>query len=55
MIGNLLQNFITNEELLVLFQIHPLKASGLDGLFAHYFQKHWNIVGPNVTKASLDS
>lgn len=37
-----------------LFQMHPLKVPGLDGLPCLVFQKYWHIVGPKVTQLALD-
>lgn len=37
-----------------LFQMHPLKALGPDGLHCPFFQKYWHIVGPEVTHLALD-
>ncbi|KAL4311775.1 hypothetical protein GQ457_01G012460 [Hibiscus cannabinus] len=31
-----------------LFSMAPLKSSGIDGLHAEFFQKHWSIVGPSI-------
>lgn len=31
-----------------LFQMHPLKASGPDGLPSLFLQKYWHIIGNNV-------
>nr|XP_051221174.1 uncharacterized protein LOC127339353 [Lolium perenne] len=36
-----------------LFQMFPLKAPGPDGYPAFFFQKHWDICGPDVTRAVL--
>ena len=32
----------------------PTKAPGPDGFSAHFFQRHWEICGDDVTKAMLD-
>lgn len=34
---------------MALFQIHPSKALGPDGMSPFSFQKYWHIVRPNVT------
>ncbi|KAK1620952.1 hypothetical protein QYE76_026469 [Lolium multiflorum] len=36
-----------------LLQMFPLKAPGPDGYPAFFFQKHWDICGPDVTRAVL--
>ena len=44
----------TEEEVRVaLFQIHPSKSPGPDGMSPYFFQKFWHIVVPNVTSAIL--
>uniref|UniRef100_A0A803Q8X4 Reverse transcriptase n=1 Tax=Cannabis sativa TaxID=3483 RepID=A0A803Q8X4_CANSA len=50
----LLEPFDENDVKNALFQIHPLKAPGKDGLPSLFFQKHWDIVGPDVTEACLE-
>ena len=32
----------------------PAKAPGVDGLTAGFFQRHWNILGNDITMAILD-
>ncbi|CAB4309818.1 unnamed protein product [Prunus armeniaca] len=50
----LLSEFTTNEVKHALFQMHPSKAPGLDGMSPFFFQKYWDVVGGEVTSAVLD-
>uniref|UniRef100_A0A803Q1F8 Reverse transcriptase domain-containing protein n=1 Tax=Cannabis sativa TaxID=3483 RepID=A0A803Q1F8_CANSA len=50
----LLQPFDEQDVKSAMFQIHPLKAPGKDGLPGLFFQKHWDLVGKEVTAACLD-
>jgi hypothetical protein len=51
----LVRPFIAEEVRTALFQMAPLKAPGPDGFNAGFFQKHWDIVEPEVCKAVLYS
>lgn len=40
---------VTEEEVKgALFQMHPDKSPGLDGMTPAFFQKHWAIIGRDV-------
>ena len=45
----LIQEFTREEVETALNQMHPTKSSGLDGMFAIFFQNYWGIVGNDVT------
>jgi hypothetical protein len=49
----LLAPYEADEVKKALFQMFPLKAPGPDGYPAFFFQKHWDICGPDVTRAVL--
>lgn len=49
----LLQPFVGEEVHTALFQMHPSKSPGPDGMSPFFFQKFWHIIGGDVTKALL--
>jgi hypothetical protein len=49
----LLSPFEEKEIKEALFHMYPLKAPGLDGFPAQFFQKHWDVCGAEVTSAVL--
>jgi hypothetical protein len=50
----LLRPFVDEEITVALFQIGPLKASGLDGLNTCFFHKNWSTMGDKVCCALLE-
>ncbi|XP_016647055.1 PREDICTED: uncharacterized protein LOC107880293 [Prunus mume] len=50
----LLSEFTADEVKHALFQMHPSKALGPDGMSLFFFQKYWDVVGCEVTAAVLD-
>ena len=49
----LLQRYSSEEVKQALFQMHPSKSLGPDGMPPIFFQKYWHIVGQDVTIAIL--
>jgi hypothetical protein len=49
----LLLPFSADEVRVALFQMHPSKAPGLDGMTSFFFQKFWHVIGPSVSTAIL--
>ena len=50
----LLAEFSHEEVKITLFQMHPTKAPGYNGMNPLFFQKYWHIVGIDVSNAVLD-
>jgi hypothetical protein len=50
---DLLKPFVEKEVKEALFQIFPTKALGPDGFPAHFFQRHWDVCGAEVTAVVL--
>ncbi|CAD6272130.1 unnamed protein product [Miscanthus lutarioriparius] len=52
--NNMLLKPISSEEVKnTLFQMFPTKALGPDGFLAHFFQRHWDLCGEEVTAVVL--
>ena len=51
---SLIREFTGDEVVVALKQIHSNKAPGPNGMSAVFFQKHWNIVGNNITDMILN-
>jgi hypothetical protein len=49
--AKLLAPFQNKEIKEALFQIYPTKAPGPDGFPAHFFRRHWELCGEEVTRA----
>lgn len=49
----LLQEFVEDEIVQVVKQMAPLKAPGVDGFHAVFFQRYWHIIGSEVSKFCL--
>lgn len=54
MYESLTREFIREEVVAALKQIHPTKAPGPDDMSAVFFQKYWDIIGNNVTNLVLN-
>jgi hypothetical protein len=50
---NLLRPFMAEEVRAALFQMHPSKAPGPNGMSSFFYQKYWHIVGNFVSHAVL--
>ena len=52
--NTMLNAVYTKEEVkTTLFQMFPTKAPGPDGFPAHFYQRHWDICGDDVTRVVL--
>ena len=47
------KEFSASEVRDALFEMAPSKAPGVDGFTAGFYQRHWDVVGEDVTKAIL--
>ena len=52
--GDLTKDFTAEEVRIALWQMHPTKAPGPDGMFAIFYQNFWDIVGYDVTNMVLN-
>ena len=50
---SLMRSYMEEEVRVALFQMRPLKSSGLGGISPFFFQKFWHIVGHDVTAVVL--
>lgn len=48
-------DFIVEEINVALKQMHPTKVSRSDAMPSIFYQRHWHIVGPSITKALLQA
>ena len=51
--NGLLKPFMEKEVKEALFKMFPTKAPGPDGFPAHFFQRHWDLCGEEVTLVVL--
>ena len=51
--ATLLQRYTLEEVKTALFQMHPSKSTGPDGMTPFFFQKYWHFVGHDVTVVVL--
>ena len=51
--AELLKEFKEEEVWRALMQMHPTKSPSPDGMFPIFFQKYWNVVGPQVTQSVI--
>lgn len=49
----LIAPFSADEAMIALFQMYPMKAPGPDGFLAHFFQRHWDLCGEEVTSVVM--
>lgn len=52
--NTLLEDFSQEEVKEALFQMHPTKTPGPDGMNQSFFQKYWNIIGTDISNAMID-
>ena len=48
------KDFTAEEVKIALFQMAPSKAPGIRGFTSGFFQRHWGLLGEDVTAAMLD-
>jgi hypothetical protein len=51
--SQLLQTYSAEEIKKAIFQMHPSKSPGPDGMIPFFFQKYWHIIGDDVISAVL--
>lgn len=51
--NSLWATYTMDEVKIALFQMHPSKAPGPDGMSPFFFQKYWDIVGADVSNAVI--